>query len=203
MARTRASDYEDKQRHLLDAAARVFADVGLDKASMAEIARRAGVSKALLYHYYAGKDALIFDIVRTHLDGLDAALADADDATLPGEDRLRRLVGTVMTRYRDAADEFRVQLTCTGGLSNVQLDALHALERRLVDRFAAVMVAIHPELDADRPLSSPLSLSLFGVLNWVHMWFRDDGAMSHEDYANVVTDLFIGGVGAVSGRRDA
>ena len=49
---------------------------------MAQIANQANVSKALLYHYYPSKDALIFGIVHDHLVGLDAAVTAADDAAL-------------------------------------------------------------------------------------------------------------------------
>ncbi len=73
MARTRAADFEEKQRVILDHAAQVFADQGMEKASMSQIATVAQVSKALLYHYYPSKDALIFAIIITHLEGLDAA----------------------------------------------------------------------------------------------------------------------------------
>ena len=68
MARTRASDFEEKQRGLLDKAAEVFAEQGMEKASMSQIATHAQVSKALLYHYYPSKDALIFAIIMTHLE---------------------------------------------------------------------------------------------------------------------------------------
>ena len=197
MARTRASDYQDKQRRILKAAAAAFATVGTEKASMAEIARRGGISKALLYHYYTGKDALIFDIVRTHLSDLDAALEGADRPSLPAEERLGILVAAVLERYRDADDEHRVQLTCAGGLSGARTEALREIERRIVHRFSAVLAAINPELDAERPLLSPMTMSLFGVLNWAYLWFRDDGSLSREDYARAVTALFLGGVGAV------
>ena len=65
MARTRAQDFEEKRRVILDCAAQVFAEQGMDKASMSQIAAQAQVSKALLYHYYPGKDALIFAIIIT------------------------------------------------------------------------------------------------------------------------------------------
>ena len=38
MARTRAADFEEKQRVILDHAAQVFADQGMEKASMSQIA---------------------------------------------------------------------------------------------------------------------------------------------------------------------
>ena len=110
MARTRASDFAEKQQDLLRNAAAVIAEQGMDKASMSQIAERAGVSKALLYHYYPGKDALIFAIIHTHLAEVDAAVEAADDEALADRDRLRKLVGAVLDVYRGADNEHIVQL---------------------------------------------------------------------------------------------
>ena len=71
MARTRAQDFEEKQLAILDYAANVLATLGVDKASMSQIAGQARISKALLYHYYPSKDALVFAIIFTHLEELD------------------------------------------------------------------------------------------------------------------------------------
>lgn len=68
------------------------------------------VSKALLYHYYPGKDALIFAIIHTHLAEVDAAVEAADDEALADRDRLRKLVGAVLDVYRGADNEHIVQL---------------------------------------------------------------------------------------------
>src|SRR5436853_7728914 len=47
-----------KRRQIVDGARRVFLDLGFDGASMGEIARSAGVSKATLYVYFADKNRL-------------------------------------------------------------------------------------------------------------------------------------------------
>jgi transcriptional regulator, TetR family len=91
MARTRATDFEEKRRGILDHAAAVFAEQGMEKASMSQIATHSGVSKALLYHYYPSKDALIYAIIVTHLEELDQAIQAADAADEAAEKRLRRL----------------------------------------------------------------------------------------------------------------
>lgn len=198
MARTRADDFEDKQRSILHNAAAVFAEQGMDKASMALIAKQASVSKALLYHYYPGKDALIFAIIHTHLEELDATIAAADDASLPPEQRLRRLVGTVLECYRGADIEHKVQLNATSALNDDQKAALTAIERRIVRRFSAVLRDVNPDLDSkDRPLLMPVTMSLFGIMNWVYMWFKDGGQITREDYADIATTLVLEGVKAV------
>ncbi|RJL20743.1 TetR/AcrR family transcriptional regulator [Paracoccus siganidrum] len=198
MARTRAQDFEEKQRGILDNAAAVFAQQGMEKASMSQIAKYAQVSKALLYHYYPSKDALIFAIIITHLEELDAAIEAADDPALPPEQRLRKLVGAVLENYRGADNQHKVQLNATAALSDAQKAEITAVERSIVRRFSLVLDEINPGLDSkDRPLLMPVTMSLFGMMNWVYMWFRDGGRISREDYADVATTLILEGIKAV------
>ena len=78
MARTRAADFEEKQRVILDHAAQVFADQGMEKASMSQIATVAQVSKALLYHYYPSRKQLPAR-VRAFVDFVVEGLAQHPD----------------------------------------------------------------------------------------------------------------------------
>ncbi|MBT9247828.1 TetR/AcrR family transcriptional regulator [Gemmobacter fulvus] len=198
MARTRATDFEEKQRGILDNAAAVFAEQGMEKASMSQIAQHAQVSKALLYHYYPSKDALIFAIIITHLEGLDAAIEAAEDPSLPPEQRLRRLVGAVLENYRGADNQHKVQLNATSALSDPQKAEIMAMERGIVRRFSVVLREINPELDdRERPLLMPVTMSLFGMMNWVYMWFKEGGRISRDDYADVATTLILEGIKAV------
>lgn len=197
MARTRAADFEEKQRGILMTAARVFAEMGMEKASMAQIAQASGVSKSLLYHYYKGKDALLFDIVRTHLEELDAAIEAVEDATLPPHDRLRVMICAVLETYRDADDQHKVQLNGTTALSDEQNGELRRLERKIVHRFSTVIDDITPGLNANKPLLMPATMSLFGMMNWVYMWFRDGGPIDRAEYADLAATLFLEGIKAV------
>jgi AcrR family transcriptional regulator len=61
MRRTRAYrrlTSDDRRRQLLDRAVQLFAEHGYDELSMARIAREAGISKPLLYHYFPSKRQL-------------------------------------------------------------------------------------------------------------------------------------------------
>lgn len=198
MARTRANDYEDKQRSILESAAAVFAEHGMDKASMSLIAKQCDISKPLLYHYYESKDALIFDIVRTHLAELDEALEAADRPEVKPEERLRILIHEVLENYRDADNQHKVQLNIAGTLPDELSAEIQAIERRIVKRFSSVLKEINPRLNAGKPLAMPAAMSLFGMLNWVYLWFRDDGPISRDEYADMVTRLFLGGLKSIA-----
>lgn len=198
MARTRASDFEDKQRSILESAAAVFAEQGMEKASMSLVANSAGVSKSLLYHYYPAKDALIFAIIQSHLEDLDAAVEAADDPTASPKDRLHALVRITLENYRHADNEHKVQLNASEALTDDQRDAIRAIERRIVRRFSAILREINPSLDnAERPLLMPVTMSLFGMMNWAYMWFREGGPITRDDYADIATTLVLEGIKAV------
>jgi AcrR family transcriptional regulator len=198
MARTRASDFGEKQHGLLMSAAAVFAEQGMEKASMAQIASHSGVSKALLYHYYPSKDELIFAIIHTHLVDLEASVAAALDESLPPEEQLRALVGVVLEKYRGADDAHKVQLVGSAALSEEQRGEIRGVERQIVRHFSGVLRRINPDLDRpERPLLMPVTMSLFGMMNWVYMWFRDGGLVTREDYAGVATTLILEGIRGV------
>ncbi|QYG93562.1 TetR/AcrR family transcriptional regulator [Iamia sp. SCSIO 61187] len=62
---------------LLEAAAEVFAERGYDRAGVAQIARRAGVTTGAIYSRYAGKAELLVAALEAHTtDELDSLFAD-------------------------------------------------------------------------------------------------------------------------------
>lgn len=193
MARTRAEDFETKRRSLLAAAAAVMAEEGVERASMARIAGRAQVSKALVYHYYPGKDALVFDIITAHLAALEQALEQADTPGLAPRARLSALVQAMLTAYRDADDFHKVQLAAMPSLAPAQRTEVQAMERRITRRFAAALQGIDPGLKP--PLLMPATMSLMGMMNWLYMWFREDGPISRADYGDLITRIMIEGIG--------
>lgn len=65
---------EDRPAEITDAAMRTFAEKGYDATRVDDVARRAGVSKGLLYLYFKTKEELFKAVVRSfvtpHLDSL-------------------------------------------------------------------------------------------------------------------------------------
>ncbi len=194
MARSRAKDYDEKRLSLLRQAAAVFARDGYDRASMAGLASECGVSKALFYHYYASKEALLFDIISSHLEDLLEAIEAADDPGQAPEARLEALVAALLDVYRDADAKHKLQIGAMRLLPDADQAHLKGLERQIVARFADAVKAIAPEAFEGSPLLKPVTMSLFGMLNWFYMWFREGGPVSRADYARIATRLLVGGV---------
>ncbi|NRG19022.1 TetR/AcrR family transcriptional regulator [Rhizobiales bacterium] len=193
MARPRAEDYDEKRKAILKTSAELFSEHGFDRASMSQIAQGCGVSKALLYHYYANKDQLLFDIIRDHLDELIAGVEAAHDPSRAAEQRLRNYVGALLEAYRDANAEHKIQINDMKRLAPDQQEELKEKERHLVRLFSEAIVEAIPELGDGSKLLKPVTMSLFGMVNWHYLWFRPHGPVSREDYADIATAILLNG----------
>lgn len=200
MSRTRSPTFEQQRDAIRASAARLFARKGYPVASIAEVARACGVSKALLYHYYRDKEQLLFDIADRYLDGLLAILAEVDALSLAPAAKLRRLIERFMAAYADAAAYHRVLVQDVKYLKAAHRNRVNAKQRRVVQAYADAIAAAAPQLAGDA-LLKPVTMTLFGMINWTFTWLREDGAVQHADLAPVVADLFLRGVGAVQPLR--
>ena len=81
-----AAEDSAKRRQIVEGARNIFLSQGFDAASMADIAKAAGVSKGTLYVYFKNKEQLFAAIVQqeccTHAEG--AFQLDADDHDVEG-----------------------------------------------------------------------------------------------------------------------
>ncbi|MCZ4271782.1 TetR/AcrR family transcriptional regulator [Maritalea porphyrae] len=194
MVRTIAKDHEEKRVAILKTAAKFFAKNGFDRSSMSQLALECGVSKALIYHYYQSKEVLLYDIIYTHLQDL----VDAVEAVTPSDDpeqHLRKLVHAILDQYRDADAEHKLQLEATTSLPKANQKTLADMQRRLVVTLSNAINAISPMcFEKHKETLRPVTMSLFGMLNWFYLWYRRGKGMTRSDYADLATDLLLGGI---------
>jgi AcrR family transcriptional regulator len=194
--RTKAATFEVQRAAIREAATRVFADKGYASASVAEIAATCGVSKALMYHYYRDKEHLLADIAESYIDRLLAIIERVDAERLPPAAHLRRLIECFMSEYQHSADRHRVLVQDVKFLQRDHRARILAKERRVVQRFASVVGLLAPAA-SKAEISKPLTMILFGMINWTFTWLNGRGQLTYDDMAPVVADLFLGGVGRV------
>jgi AcrR family transcriptional regulator len=193
MARTRAATFEQQRDAMLAAAAQLFADRGYPAASIADLAAQFGVSKGLLYHYYRDKEHLLFDIADRYIDRLVQLVAEVEQAAPAPEAALRQLIERFLIAYEHAGAFHRVLVQDVKYLSTVHRARVRTKQRQVIDAFARAISAAAPELAGDR-LLKPVTMTLFGMMNWTFTWLRPDGPVAHAELAPVIADLFLGGV---------
>ena len=197
MARGRAANYAEQQAALLEHAARLFAERGFQGTSMLELATAAGVSKALLYHYYEDKYQLLVAIAEGHIDRLLALVGDVAVAALPPGARLAMLIERIVNEYASAQCHHQVLVQDLKYLDAKDQRRIRGKERKVVAAFAGAIAEAHPAL-AGKQLEKPLTMLLFGMINWLFTWFQEDGALDYAQMARLVSDFVRGGLREVS-----
>jgi AcrR family transcriptional regulator len=78
---------EETRARIVEAATEAFARYGYDSASVAEICRRAGVTKGGFYHHFPSKQALFLEMLEQWLEGIDDQLDQfrSGDEDVPGQ----------------------------------------------------------------------------------------------------------------------
>ncbi len=89
----------DKQEMIIDAALEVFRDKGYANARMADIARRAGVSYGLVYHYFGSKEVLFDLIVETWWSDLYSMMEREKASTAQFREKLVNIIQFFLDTY--------------------------------------------------------------------------------------------------------
>ena len=196
MARGRSASYEDQRDMILAHAAQLFAQRGYPSTSMNQVAQACHLSKATLYHYYRDKYSLLVSITEGHVSRLASCVEDEQALALAGEDRLRHFIKRIVEEYADAQDAHRVLTEYVRFLTPDDRERILNKERLVVAAFSHAVTDMRPELAAAH-LAKPLTMLLFGMVNWMFTWIRPDGALNHAAMGPIVADLFMGGIGKV------
>ncbi|HYW53937.1 MAG TPA: TetR/AcrR family transcriptional regulator [Dongiaceae bacterium] len=179
---------------LTDVALRVFAERGYDGASMDDVARAAGITKASIYHHVSGKEALLERGLGRALDALFAIVEEPAARDGPAIGRLRHIVGRVAETTLHLLPELTV-LTRVHGTSRSERTAVD--RRRAFDRLVTdIIVQAQREGDVRADLDPRLVARLiFGMSNSVVEWYRS-GTLTRDAIAQAVVTIAFEGVTA-------
>ena len=159
---------QERRRQLIDTALKLFAEKGMERTSIKDIATEAGVAQGLLYHYFRSKDELLYAIIGQYnpLPELSAILGGAEQR--PAREVLPQLA---MRAYELIAErkniavillrEVVVRAELQQGVRMLQSVGISLFTRYLDARIAAGELRPHdPEVTARMLIGSVLAMHL-------------------------------------------
>ena len=167
---------------------------GYDATSVNDIARALGMTKAGLYHYIRGKEALLFEIISFGLDQVRDEVVRPAQALRDPEERLRQLVtrhALIITRAHGAVahltDEVRALPPPMRRKINQRMRAYFELVRDTLGELKA----------AGRLRNVDLTVAAFGIVGtviWFPRWFRPGGRLTAEQASTEIASLALASV---------
>jgi len=186
----------DRQRDaILRAAARLFRERGFADTGMRDIAAAADLSAANLYHYFDGKNDLLFYCQDRALDRMLAAVDAARRESRSATERLR----VVFTAHlQTLLDEIE------GATAHLQIDSLPPKLRdaivkkrdsyeRALRRLIADGIKSGELVDMDPAV---VARAMLGAMNWTVTWFRPDGPETAAAVGEVISRFLVRGIAA-------
>ncbi len=191
----------EKLDALLTAAAALIARKGFEATSMRDVSGALGVSLAGLYHYFESKEELLYQIqYRTF-----ASLLAAQEETVarPGtpDERLRRLVIGHLAFFTDHPNELKV---CTYEIESLQGEHFHTTEGlrrryyRLMSHVLAELMGEPTDTGHESRASRHAALYVFGMLNWIFMWYDPARHGSVAEIGDEMINLVLHGVRGIA-----
>lgn len=175
------------------AAARLFAERGFARASMRELARAAGMSLAGLYHHYPGKNELLFEIQRDAYERLLAPLKEIPAETRPAE-KIAALIHNHLHFFINHITEMKVLSHEADVLGDALGRRIRRQKRRYFDIYHGAVVALLAE-NGRRDLDPrTVTMTLFGMINWIYNWYRPRSDGGAEELARQMTAVFLHGI---------
>ena len=194
-----SASYLARRKEIIFAAARVFRERGFDAATLRDVAEALNTDRATLYYYVGSKEELLQEIVRDVL-ATDVRIAETvKRSRATTAKKIATLIESMVTSYAEnyphiavfTEDSARIARQNSEWAIDVvaQVRKYEALVRSILDkgrRDGTLRTDLPPEL---------CSMALFGMINWMHRWYRPGGKWSPEEVAHTFTQIFLGGYG--------
>jgi AcrR family transcriptional regulator len=163
----RRLENDERRRRLLELGARLFTEHAYDEISMSRIAREAGISKALLYHYFPSKRDYFVATLAGGAEELRALVEP--DPDLPPVEALTTAVDAYLTWIDDNADAYAKLFRSAGAVPEVR-ELVEGVRAATADRILEGLEA------TDNPRART------AVHGW--LWFMDGACLdwiAHRD----------------------
>ena len=174
-----------RREELLDVAAKLFAARGYHGTRMDDVADAVGLNKATVYHYYASKSLILWDIYKNTADFTVEALHDDPSATAREMifNFTRRLLIGVASDLSAAAVYFQEGPYITEWFTEEQVAYIRKTETTVYEHVRDVIdrgIASGEFYDCD---SHVLALGYIGMTLGAYRWLRPHGRRTAPEIA--------------------
>lgn len=192
-AAARTAAFDSKLEVIVAAAARVIARDGYGQATIRSVAREANMSLAGLYHYFASKEELLYLIQFHTFDVISSRLGERLEGVSDPREQLRVMVANHLEHFLARMNELKV---CAGEMETLSgsfYEDVRALRQRYLKITLGIVEAIGEAGGGSTVDPWLATLYLFGMLNWIYMWYPAAEGATVERLTEQVMSLFLEG----------
>ncbi|HJM50254.1 MAG TPA: TetR/AcrR family transcriptional regulator [Alphaproteobacteria bacterium] len=185
---------EERRDEILEAAREVFAERGYQKASMREIARRAGITQAALYYHFENKEDLLIIILEQFSNVFYQALLGCMTRAQGPEAGLRSMLRTHIDVIGARRKDIKILVEDKVHIESQKLGSITQKERDILNLYTSCLDALLSSGRISGQSPTVLSLGIIGMMNSLYHWYREDGPLGLEELGEVLLGIITGGL---------
>jgi AcrR family transcriptional regulator len=185
-SRSRRLPATERRAQLIDVGRAVFAKHGYEGTSVEEIAKRAKVSKPIIYEHFGGKEGLYAVVVDREMDYVERRIIEAISSGMPRE-RVERASLAFLSYVRDHPDGFAV-LSQDSPLTSPR-GTMSSLLNDMAQRVGDVFVSALKEAGYDTKAAPIYANALIGMVTFVGKWWTEERKPPVEEVAKHIGAL--------------
>lgn len=203
MARRTKEDALATRHQLLEAAERVFAEKGVSRTSLQDIAQAAGASRGAIYWHFKNKADLFNAMMERALLPMEQAMQQIGND--PKQDPLKELQEAILSPMRSIVADDRTRLVFEVATLKIEyVDELLAIKARHVQAYADGLREIHRSLmeaASRRGLSLPMPPAVAAqglqalMAGLIHTWLLAPQAFELVPVAEQAIAAYLAGLG--------
>jgi AcrR family transcriptional regulator len=203
MARKTGSIGEVTASRVRLAALELFAKEGYAAVSMRAIASKIGIQASALYNHFPNKQALLVDLLETHMLGL---LGAWEVESQKFHSPIEALDGFVRFHISYHLDRQHAVFISYMELRNLESDGFARIEnlRRYYEGFLRKIISLGKESGdfavEDEPVAT---MAIIAMLTGVNTWFRNNGRLKTNEIEDIYVKMVLGSLGYKSEELDA
>ena len=195
-------DKKAKKLEILHAAAKVFAEKGVVKTKMVDIATEAGIGKGTIYEYYRSKEEIFGDTFRLIFDHMESQMADAIGHTQDPVVKLKTLIQVTLKEFLEHSGDLAGIMMdfWAEGVRSKNNDVLSIINLELVYSEYKLLIAdilhdgmkkgIFREVDANS-----LAAIIIGSMDGIMLqWIMNKNAVNLDKVSEVMVDTLLNGI---------
>lgn len=189
--------YLARREEIVTVAAHVFSDRGFEAATLRDVAVAMGTDRASLYYYFGSKEELLQEIVRQAL-GRDIEAAEAVKRSKAStKDKIAALIEAMVNSYATNYPHMSVYIEDLGRIARQDSEwSIDVIARTRAYESLVNSILAKGQRDGTLRKDLPVgltALALFGMVNWMHRWYRPTIKWSPEEVAKTFTAIFLDG----------
>ena len=190
----------DKYQRILDAAIKVFAEQGFFQATIAQIAKEAGVADGTIYLYFKNKDDILVQFYQYKTRHIFEQFRDAVNRANTAEEKLRCLIRVHLKEFQKDRNMAIVYQAETHQNHRRNDENLKEMSKMYRDIIAEVVELGQEEGTIRRDLYLGLVKRFINgaVDEVINSWIHSGGQYDLVTMADPLVDLFIRGIGGRS-----